>query len=634
MAIHADHAEFNRDTHLAQLRAATAAYRGGQAVATLATILFRDDGSAVRLDASDGFTLTTETGSHLAAPVAHLEFNEHNQPRDGRLEGGVTMDSVSGDSASGSRTLHAGSPTAQIEFTAQGRLRRAHFERGVEMRNVELTASAAGAEPLRLTRTWHSPVAELDFRNSAGGQAELASMHGTEGVVLNGESQRGSGPATRSRLAADEVTGGFGPGSSLESMTGSGHASLQQTTAAGALQTANGDRLQARFVPSAAEPGAKASPASASDPLGSSQLDWAQLDGNVVLLQQPASTQQANSSASAALQASSQEPLRATAGRAVYQSQGESLRLTVNPRVRDGGMELSSDTLDVSRQSGEAFAHGNVKATWIDSGSASQPAPSSSGRVAGVSAEISLGGQGPAHVVAAEAELHLASGRATFRGNARLWQQSNSIEAPLIVLDRRQQTLMAQTQNAADPVRVVWVSTGSLADRSSQSSATSPTAAAPSTTAAPSLVRIRGGDLFYSAAERRALMRAGVLGAVTSQTSTATAVSDQVELSLLPAGRQANASAVSASASQIDHLAARGHVVLTSQDRRGTGDQLVYTSSTGDYVLTGTASVPPRITDPVRGSVTGQTLIFRSRDDSVSIEGGGRATAVETTAPR
>jgi hypothetical protein len=60
----------------------------------------------------------------------------------------------------------------------------------------------------------------------------------------------------------------------------------------------------------------------------------------------------------------------------------------------------------------------------------------------------------------------------------------------------------------------------------------------------------------------------------------------------------------------------------------------VYTSETGEYVLTGTAGTPPRMTDPARGTVTGEALIFHSRDDSVSIEGGGRKTTTETTAPR
>jgi hypothetical protein len=39
------------------------------------------------------------------------------------------------------------------------------------------------------------------------------------------------------------------------------------------------------------------------------------------------------------------------------------------------------------------------------------------------------------------------------------------------------------------------------------------------------------------------------------------------------------------------------------------------------------------MTDPEQGSVTGEALIFHSRDDSVSIEGGAHETRTETTAP-
>jgi len=81
-------------------------------------------------------------------------------------------------------------------------------------------------------------------------------------------------------------------------------------------------------------------------------------------------------------------------------------------------------------------------------------------------------------------------------------------------------------------------------------------------------------------------------------------------------------------------MTARGHVVVTSSGRRGTGEQLVYTGETGDYVLTGTAAAPPHMTDAARGNVTGEALIFHSRDDSVSIEGGGGRTTTETTAPK
>jgi lipopolysaccharide export system protein LptA len=80
-------------------------------------------------------------------------------------------------------------------------------------------------------------------------------------------------------------------------------------------------------------------------------------------------------------------------------------------------------------------------------------------------------------------------------------------------------------------------------------------------------------------------------------------------------------------------MTSSGHVVVTSQGRRGIGEKLVYTSDTGNYVLTGTAEAPPRITDPVRGTVTGEALVFNSHDDSVSIMGGGRQTTTITTVP-
>jgi len=126
-------------------------------------------------------------------------------------------------------------------------------------------------------------------------------------------------------------------------------------------------------------------------------------------------------------------------------------------------------------------------------------------------------------------------------------------------------------------------------------------------------------------------MRAGGLGPVVAETATATSSSNEVELLLLPIGNHAGKDGGQA---QVDRMTARGHVVVTSQGRRGTGEQLVYTGETGDYVLTGTAAVPPRMTDPARGNVSGAALIFHGHDDSVSIEGGGRRTTTETTAPK
>jgi lipopolysaccharide export system protein LptA len=67
---------------------------------------------------------------------------------------------------------------------------------------------------------------------------------------------------------------------------------------------------------------------------------------------------------------------------------------------------------------------------------------------------------------ASEAELsHKAGGGesvATFRGHARLWQEANSVAAPVIVLDRQKQTLVATSSDPAEPVTAVLLSTGGL----------------------------------------------------------------------------------------------------------------------------------------------------------------------------
>jgi lipopolysaccharide export system protein LptA len=145
------------------------------------------------------------------------------------------------------------------------------------------------------------------------------------------------------------------------------------------------------------------------------------------------------------------------------------------------------------------------------------------------------------------------------------------------------------------------------------------------------VIRVRGGDLKYSYVERKAMMRGGILGTVVAETSTAASISNEVEVTLLPA---ANAAGKEGGQEQVDRMTARGHVALSSGGRRGTGEQLVFTSATGEYVLTGSAAVPPRMTDPARGTVSGQALIFRGRDDSVSIEGGGHKTTTQTLAPK
>ena len=600
--IHAQHAEFERSSQLCRMREATANFQGGEAKAGDAKVLFRQDGSAVRLDAMNGFTLATATGGHLAAPTGHLEFDEHNQPRHGHMEGGVTLDSVT-DAAGRHRQLHGTSPTAELEFNAQGQLRHAHMEQGVTMDSQEQSQvqGEPSAQLLRLNRHWRSSIADVEFRESGHAQIELSAVHGKGNVVVTGESQRGQGAVVPSRLSADDVTGILGPHSVLTGLNGVGHASIEETTETGTRLTTSGDRLTAHFAATA--------PAANHSPGSDTQLQSATVEGHVVLTQTPA----------AKPGAPPQPTMRATAGRADYDGQGEWLHLTITPRVEDGALQLTADKVDVARASGDAFAHGNVKASWMDSGAGNNGQQNKPASGQGI---VALGGQGPAHVVAAEAQLRHAVGgttrEATFRGHARLWQQANSVTAPVIVLDRERQTLLARTTDASEPVRAVLLNASGTEPGREQGKATQ-----------PSVIRVRGGELKYSDTERKAVMHPGVQGTVVTETGAATSVSNEVEVTLLPASKDKESDQA-----QVDTMTARGHVVLTNEGRRGTGEQLVYTSATGEYVLTGTAAVPPRMSDPARGTATGKALIFHGSDDSVSVEGGEQKTTTETTAPK
>ncbi len=627
--IHAAHAEFERDAQICRLRAATADYRGGQASAAQAKILFRDDGTMARLDAAGGLAITTATGGHLAAPTGSVEFNAKNKPHHGDLEGGVILRSVSDG-----RTTEGSAPSAALEFNAQGELRHAHLQRDVEMQSEFEAPSASGGQtpPVRVMRTWRSLVADIDFRDVGQGKVEPATIRGSGGVVVTSQTVRSGASPAPTRLVADEVTGEFGPASALSAVSGTGHAGIEDTTPTGDRQSATGDRLQAYFAPRLASPGAPAGSAppaanpragsageperAATTPAEPGEVQSAVLEGHVVLIRQPAAKPGAEP----------QPLLCASAGRAVYQSAGQWLRLTVNPRVEDGGMDLTAERVEVSRQSGAAFAYGNVKATWM--GEAPGAPNARTGNTGGPA--IVLGGKGPAHVIAAESQFNQASGEAAFRGHARLWQQANSVSAPLIVIDRQKQTLVARSSNPAEPVRAVLVSATATPGEGSSRERPGPGAAGASSPS--SVIRVSGGDLWYSGVEHRAVMRAGSLPNVIADSGGVQSVSTQVEL-FLQSGSPPQ-TAAGAAPSQVERMTASGDVVLTSQGRRGTGDELAYVSRTGDYVLTGTPSAPPRMTDPQRGSVTGAALIFHSRDDSVSIEGRGQQTTSRTTAPK
>jgi lipopolysaccharide export system protein LptA len=655
VTVHAAHAEFVHDAMECQMIQAHATYTGGSVETAHALMHFRDDGSVSQVDGSDGVDLRTAAGSHVTAPTGTMAFDTANHPQHGLLTGGTRLEMNEPN-----RQVQGTAPTAQLIFDAQGELSLAHMEQGVVFNSQQQVTTAKGEEA-QVRRTWNSrtanvafapvsataakPVAAASGKPQPEGHVEPRTIHGFGGVVVTSQTVTG-GVAMPSRLAADTLVAELAPGGAISTMHGEGHASFDERNAAGVHQATSSDVLDVHFVPVAKTAGSAgktvATAGKSKDGAGGSEISSLVEIGHVVLIQDPPIQTPASPTAHPAAvsvqkagNSIAPSGIRATSNRADYDGATEILHLTGSPRVHDGAMDMTANVVDFARASGDAFAHGDVRASWTQSsaaGSTNAGVPGGTLLAGNTTGAAGSGGNGPIHAVASEAEMHQASQEVVFHaagaaGMPRLWQSVNSVSAPVIILNRTKQTLVAEANGAAEPVRTVLVSQGGMGatkpEKSDAAKAVKPQS--------PSVIRIRSGDLHYSEAERIALFHSGHLGQVTAETTdtggTSTIVSHETDVTLLPAGTHAASPASNAS---IDVLTATGQVAIDWPGRHATGEKLVYRSEDGNYRLTGTAAAPPRVTDELQGTVTGSALILHSGDDRVTVEGDGGKTVTET----
>ena len=631
---------------------------------------FRDDGSVVRLDGSGGVDVKTRAGSHLTAPRGTLNFDTANHPHDGLLEGGAHMESHRKDEDS-SRQIEGSAPRARLAFDSEGELRMAHLENGVSFSSRQESKSAKGIQ-IDVHRSWKSQTADVAFaaatespesgktvgqQKDAQGQGKIEprTIHGTGGVVITSETIGTEKTAGLATLAADTVDATLAAGSVLSTLDGNGHASFDQRTAQGVHQSSNSDQLQVRFVDKPASSLSAANSQSKASAAGSEIESVVQL-GHVVLDQQPAK---------AAPGRPDEPPVHATAARLDYEGGSQNFHLTgvagTPPRVQNGALDISATRIDFNHATGDAFARGDVKASWsgkpseaAKTGQPGQPSQPRLGTQLPGNTLLNTGGpsdnNSPIHAIAAEAELRQSSDEVVFRSNgaasARLWQGANSVTAPTITLDRKKQTLTAESSTAANPVRTVLVTSPPARPAAKPDANGLPGKAKP---AGPSIVRVRSGLLHYSEGERLATFQSGPAGSVSvetteasnASTTEATIQAGQAVVQLLGPGIHAapknstgETAVTPSSGSRIDRMTATGHVSVNWPGRSGTGEKLVYLNDDNSFTLTGTGAAPPRITDQTHGTVTGSALIFHSRDDSVTVEGDGGKTVTETQSPK
>src|SRR5581483_10580657 len=99
------------------------------------------------------------------------------------------------------------------------------------------------------------------------------------------------------------------------------------------------------------------------------------------------------------------------------------------PRIVDQGTTTTANLIRLNRTTGEAIAIGNVKSTYSDL----KPQPNGAMLASGDSV----------HVTAKNMTAGRASGQAVYTGGARLWQNANVVEAPIITFDRNTRSMTA-----------------------------------------------------------------------------------------------------------------------------------------------------------------------------------------------
>jgi lipopolysaccharide export system protein LptA len=279
-----------------------------------------------------------------------------------------------------------------------------------------------------------------------------------------------------------------------------------------------------------------------------------------------------------------------------YTAADQMLVLNGSSRVVDGGMTTTAEKISFNRATGDAVAVGDVKSTYSDL--KAQP----DGAM--------LASSDPIHVVSQSMTAHRSAAVAVYSGDARLWQNSNVVEAPTLQFDRDHRSLVAEG-TPTQLVKTVLVQIDSKTGKATP-------------------VTITSAHLTYTDSERKAQFEGGV-SAKGADANGAYAKMTSREMTVFMVAQhqsQVEGAANARAGTQVEKILAQEDVVLTQPGRRATGEKLVYTSAEDKFEITGG---PPCIFDAEHGKITGDSLTFFRHDDRVLVEGRETSPAVTRT---
>jgi len=611
VTVEAGHATILRDTQQALLTNASLEYQTANGRADQATVYFRKDGTTQKVDAQGHVQLHSDNGAEVDTATTEVLFDLKSQPLQATVGGGVQF-----TSARTQQTMRGSAQEGTLLFTSAApgspaSLRHAEFRRDVRF---DEQATGLKNDPRgRMERQVEAEKLNVDFVRQAGGrgvEARKAVADGNPVVTMRQTPSRGRGQSMR--ISGDQLVAMLASGNRLHALDGTGNTQVVNESSDGARDTTRGDVLHATFVeepaPGAAQRVAQKGRGSgrgkkAAAPAIETTLETAAQEGHVTLTETP--VKKPGESAPPAT-------LMGWAQHAEYHAQNQMLRLTGNPRIAQGeGTQLSAEQIDYHRDTQNAEASGDVKATYTQTSAE----PSGEHR-----ASPTMGGSGPVHVIADRAKLDHATNESSFYGTARaparMWQDADSLLAPVIAIDRSKNVLKAWGEGTGDApvVDVNFAASSSGSKRPAQAT------------------EVRSRTLVYSDGDRVADFQ----GAVMAEQGGAAIHADEARVYLKPAPKPGaeKPAAKGGAGSQLDHLIATGHVVFTEPGRKGQGDKLVYTADEGKYVLTGSPSQAPSLWDRTHGTTTGAALVFWAQTDKVEVMGGKSSVVTETHVPR
>ena len=622
LEVRAHHAQYDRASRQLYLLQDVTDYADSHSSSDQATVSFRTDGSAYQVLAEGHVVFTGNDGQQVNARIAHIDLDAKSEPQQAKLDGGLLY--VANNEA---RLLHGSAASGTMLFGPQTTIRHAQLQTAVSVVDEEKLPQLDSAKTKQnaaqsTTRQVQAAQVDIDFARGPDRSPQAQHILASGGGRVNVHTIYAKTPPEDMTIGGDQLFATLLDGEVLSSVRGTGHTSLVTVSPAGVTQSSKGDNLLLTFAapPSLAKTQGKAAKGQkTASPQPATQLQSAVQLGNVTLVQQAATPAGGQTSAATT----------ATAQRAAYDAATQIVQLTGNPRIQEETGELSATSLEMERTTGNANATGDVKATYREVNGQQGNGPEVKGQQSKGQQNLGFAGTGPVHVVADRAHLDHATDVTTFYGKAgeqaRMWQGNDSVSAPVLELSRAHGTLSAHGSGSALAVNAVFTSS-----QSNQKPNTK-------TQAAPSVVRLQSRTLFYAENDHKAVFSGGVVAQTSSGILHSSFMDVYLSTATSPArtpDQQTSQKPPSAPSQSVSKIVARGAVQLEQPGRKGTGEELTYTAVDGKFVLTGTSSAPPRLSDQVRGVVTGNALIFNDHDDSVVVSGGASNAVTQTRVAR